>query len=84
LNLTEDWSDTDPYVGSATIRINDESGNNINGLKAGTEHLLTFSRMPHMNYAELVRMITGRVMPLGYAWFSSVIHDFYDVIDSTA
>ncbi len=48
LNIADDWSDTDPYVGSGAIKINDDSGKDIVGLKAGSEHLLTF--FPHSSY----------------------------------
>lgn len=48
LNDAEDWTDVDPYVGSGTIRINDERGRDIIGMKAGSEHLLAF--FPNATY----------------------------------
>lgn len=48
LSLGEDWTDTDPYVGSAIISVNAESGKDINGLMAGSGFLLAF--FPNASY----------------------------------
>ena len=42
LSLAEDWTSTDPYVGSGEIAIETEAGKDIVGLRAGTGHLLAY------------------------------------------